>query len=97
MLNMDSKLTLIEEIFLDNKPLQLLKQILLVVFGILVLVLFSKIKVPIWPSPVPINLATLSVLTIGLTYGTKLGFATVLGYLIIGTLGYDIFANSSAK
>ena len=73
------------------------RRLTLVVVGIFILALFSKIKIPIWPSPVPINLATLSVLTIGLTYGPKLGLTTVFGYLIIGTLGFDIFANSSAK
>jgi len=91
------KNSLVEEVFFKTDSFLMFRRLTLVVVGIFILALFSKIKVPIWPSPVPINLATLSVLTIGLTYGPKLGLTTVFGYLIIGTLGFDIFANSSAK
>jgi len=91
------KNSLVEEVFFKTDSFLMFRRLTLVVVGIFILALFSKIKIPIWPSPVPINLATLSVLTIGLTYGPKLGLTTVFGYLIIGTLGFDIFANSSAK
>ena len=97
MISIGIKNSLVEEAFFKTGSFLMLKRLTLVVVGIFMLALFSKIKIPIWPSPVPINLATLSVLSIGLTYGPKLGLTTVFGYIMLGTLGFDIFANSSAK
>ena len=50
-----------------------------------------------WPSPVPITLGTFAVLTIGAAYGPRLGLVTILGYMLIGALGFDVFAGSSAE
>ena len=97
MISIGIKNSLVEEVFFKTDSFLMFRRLTLVVVGIFILTLFSKIKIPIWPSPVPINLATLSVLTIGLTYGPKLGLMTIFGYLILGTLGFDVFANSSAK
>ena len=72
-----------------------LKQILLVVAGVMALAIAAKVKIPM--TPVPITLGTLAVLTIGSAYGPRLGLATILGYLIIGALGFDVFATSSAS
>lgn len=73
------------------------KQIVLVVLGIVALAVAAKIKVPMFPSPVPITMGTFAVLTIGAAYGPRLGLATIMGYLIIGALGFDVFASSSAE
>lgn len=72
-----------------------IKQVALVIVGIAALAIFAKIKVPMWP--VPITMGTFAVLTIGAAYGPRLGLATILGYMIIGALGFDIFASSSAE
>ncbi len=74
-----------------------LKRAALVLVGIAVLVLSAKVQVPVWPSPVPITLGSLAVLSIGAAYGPRLGLATVAGYLLLGTLGWDVFAGSSAE
>ena len=74
---------------------QLLKQAVLVVAGILILAICAKIKIPMWP--VPVTMGTFAVLTIGAAYGPRLGLTTILGYLIIGALGFDVFAGSSAE
>ena len=71
-----------------------LKQAALVVLGIAALAVAAKIKVPMWP--VPITMGTFAVLTIGAAYGPRLGLATILGYMIVGALGFDVFASSSA-
>ena len=71
------------------------KQAVLVVLGIAVLAIAAKIKVPMWP--VPITMGTFAVLSIGAAYGARLGLVTILGYLIVGALGFDIFAGSSAE
>lgn len=71
-----------------------LKQATLVVLGIAVLAIAAKIKVPMWP--VPITMGTLAVLSIGAAYGARLGLVTILGYMLVGALGFDVFASSSA-
>ena len=76
---------------------RLIKQAVLVLLGITLLAVAAKIKVPMWPSPVPITMGTFAVLTIGAAYGARLGLATILGYMIIGALGFDVFASSSAE
>lgn len=73
------------------------KQAAFVVLGIALLAVAAKIKVPMWPSPVPITMGTFAVLTIGAAYGARLGMATIIGYMLIGALGFDVFAGSSAQ
>ncbi|MDX5382895.1 MAG: biotin transporter BioY [Rhodobacterales bacterium] len=73
----------------------LIKQAALVVLGVAVLAIAAKIKVPMWP--VPITMGTFAVLTIGAAYGARLGLVTILGYMILGALGFDVFAGSSAE
>jgi len=71
------------------------RQAALVLAGVLVLAIAAKIKVPMWP--VPITMGTFAVLTIGAAYGARLGLVTVLGYMIVGAFGFDVFAGSSAE
>lgn len=73
----------------------LAKRVLLVVAGIAVLAVAAKIKVPMWP--VPITMGTFAVLGIGAAYGARLGLVTILGYMALGALGFDVFAGSSAE
>lgn len=72
------------------------KQALLVMLGIAVLAMAAKIKLPIPPSPVPVTMGTFAVLSIGAAYGPRLGLTTILGYMALGALGFDVFASSSA-
>jgi biotin transport system substrate-specific component len=73
------------------------RRAVLLVVGVVALTLAAKVAVPLWPSPVPITLGTFAVLTIGAAYGPRLGFATILAYLLVGALGFDVFAGSSAE
>lgn len=72
------------------------KQAILVVAGIACLTIAAQLKIAVPPSPVPVNLGTLAVLTIGAAYGPRLGLVTIFGYMLIGALGFDIFASSTA-
>jgi biotin transport system substrate-specific component len=72
------------------------KRVLLVAAGILALAVAAKIKFPVPPSPVAVSLGTFAVLSIGAAYGPRLGLVTILGYMLIGTLGFDVFQNSTA-
>lgn len=71
------------------------KRAALVLLGIAALAIAAKVKVPMWP--VPITLGTFAVLTLGAAYGPRLGLATILGYMAVGALGFDVFAGSSAE
>ncbi|NVO55663.1 biotin transporter BioY [Rhodobacteraceae bacterium B1Z28] len=71
------------------------KQVALVALGIVALAIAAKIKIPMWP--VPITMGTFAVLTIGTAYGARLGLVTMLGYLLVGALGFDVFAGSTAE
>lgn len=73
------------------------KQAALVVLGIAVLAVLAKIKLPIPPSPVPVTMGTFGVLAIAAAYGPRLGLTTILGYMLVGALGFDVFATSSAE
>lgn len=72
------------------------KRALLVIAGIAVLMVAAKLKVAVPPSPVPITMGTFAVLTIGAAYGPRLGLVTIFGYMLLGFLGLDVFAGSSA-
>jgi biotin transport system substrate-specific component len=69
---------------------QIVNQVILVALGVALLAASSKVQVPLWP--IPMTLQTLVVLLIGSTYGFRLGIATIIAYLAIGTLGVPVFA-----
>lgn len=75
----------------------LAKRAALVLGGILALALLAELRVPLWPSPVPITMQTFGVLLIGAAYGPRLGLLTVGGYLLVGALGFDVFTSSTAE
>ncbi len=72
----------------------LLRSLLLIAAGIAAMAVAAKIKVPFWP--VPMTMQTFVVLTVGAAYGARLGGATMLGYMLVGAMGFDIFTGSSA-
>ena len=73
-----------------------IKQVAMVVLGIVALAVLAKVKVPVPGSPVAISMGTFAVLTIGAAYGPRLGLATIMGYMMVGMLGFDIFQSSTA-
>jgi biotin transport system substrate-specific component len=72
------------------------KRAALVIAGVLALTLAANIKVPVWPSPVLMNLGTFAVLALAAAYGPRLGLATILAYMVVGALGFDVFQSSTA-
>ena len=77
------------------ESLNILKKILLVIFGTLLLTVSAKIKVPFYP--VPMTMQTFVVLLIGITLGWKLGLVTILAYLFEGAIGLPVFAGTPEK
>ena len=95
-MNLTMKRNVLAEAFGANEGAALrIKQVALVIFGIAVLALAAKIKIPMWP--VPVTMGTFAVLTLGAAYGARLGLVTILGYMLVGALGFDVFAGSSAE
>ena len=74
---------------------QLLRRIALVGLGVAAMAIAAKVKLPMWP--VPITMQSFVILSVGAAYGPRLGAATVLAYLAIGAVGFDVFTNSSAS
>jgi biotin transport system substrate-specific component len=67
----------------------------LMVLGSVLLMASAKAQVPMWP--VPMTMQTFVVLVIGMTYGLRLGTATVMLYLFEGALGFPVFAGTPEK
>ena len=72
-----------------------LRHVVLVVAGIAILAVSAKIAVPMWP--VPITMGTFAVLALGAAYGPRLGLVTILGYMLVGALGFDVFAGTGGE
>ena len=66
----------------------------LAIGGSLFIALAAQVAVPM--IPVPMTLQTLAVLIVGLTYGARLGAATLLLYLVEGAAGLPVFANGAS-
>ena len=66
------------------------KNIVLILFGTLLLAVSSKIQVPFWP--VPMTMQPFIVFIIGMSYGWKLAFSTLIVYVVEGSLGLPVFA-----
>ncbi|MGB7432396.1 MAG: biotin transporter BioY [Ahrensia sp.] len=69
------------------------KQALLAIGGAVFLAGLSQVAVG---GPVPMTLQTLAVMLIGLTFGLRLGVATVVAYLAAGAAGMPVFASFNA-
>ena len=68
-------------------------QVLLVLGGTIFIALAAQVSVPMFP--VPMTLQTLAILIVGLTYGARLGAATLAVYLMEGAFGLPVFANGA--
>ena len=65
------------------------------VAGSILITISAKIKIPFYP--VPMTMQTFVILLIGITFGYKVGVATVSLYLLEGIIGMPVFANSPEK
>ena len=89
--------TLISNIVkIESKEKEILKNVLLVLGGVAFLSLMAQIMIPLPYTPVPITLGTFGVTLMALLYGRKLGTATILSYVVAGSLGAPIFAGAKA-
>lgn len=68
----------------------MLARTLMVLGGSLFIAVAAQVTVPM--IPVPMTLQTLAILIVGLTFGARLGAATLVAYLAEGAMGLPVFA-----
>ena len=78
-----------------NSIQKILKTFMLIFLGTMALTVSAKFKIPFYP--VPMTMQTFVVLFLGLSFGYKIGLATVGVYLLEGIIGIPVFSNSPEK
>ena len=78
------------ELIKQNTQAQIIKSILVIFLGSVLLAVSAKIKIPFYP--VPMTMQTFVVLFIGISFGYKIGVATIGLYLIEGIAGLPVLA-----
>ena len=74
---------------------KILKYIIITFVGSILLTISAKVKIPFYP--VPMTMQTFVVLFLGISFGYKIGLATVSLYLFEGIIGLPVFSNSPEK
>jgi biotin transport system substrate-specific component len=83
------------ELIKTNSQSKLVKSFVIIILGSIALTVSAKLKIPFYP--VPMTMQTFVVLFLGLSFGYKIGFATVGLYLLEGIVGFPVFSNSPEK
>ena len=83
------------ELVKSLKQSRLVKYVFIALIGSIALAVSSKIRIPFYP--VPMTMQTLVVLIIGISFGWKLGLATVSLYLFEGIIGLPVFSGTPEK
>ena len=83
------------ELIKSNQNLKILKILALVFLGSIALTISAKLKIPFYP--VPMTMQTFVVLFLAISFGYKIGLATVSLYLFEGIIGIPVFSNSPEK
>ena len=84
-----------EVISRTSKIEKIIKKTLITIVGTILITISAKVKIPFYP--VPMTMQTFVILLIGITFGYKIGLATVALYLLEGIVGLPVFANSPEK
>ncbi len=74
---------------------KIIKYLLTIFLGSLLLTISSKISIPFYP--VPMTMQTFVVVLLGITFGWKIGLATISLYLLEGIIGLPVFAGTPEK
>ena len=83
------------ELIRTNSQSKLIKSFIVIILGSIALTVSAKLKIPFYP--VPMTMQTFVVLFLGLSFGYKIGLATVGLYLLEGIAGFPVFSNSPEK
>ena len=83
------------ELIKQNTQSKIIKSLIIIFVGSLILAISSKIKIPFYP--VPMTMQTFVVLFFGISFGYKIGLATLGLYLLEGIVGLPVFSNSPER
>ena len=83
------------ELIKQNTQTKIIKSLIVIFLGSIALIISAKVKIPFYP--VPMTMQTFMVLLIGVSFGYKIGLATVSLYLFEGIAGLPVFSNSPEK
>src|SRR5210317_892282 len=78
-----------------NTIQKVLKTFILIFIGTMALTISAKLKIPFYP--VPMTMQTFVVLFLGISFGYKIGLATVGLYVFEGIIGIPVFSGSPEK
>jgi biotin transport system substrate-specific component len=76
----------------SNRVVALTADAVLVALGVTLIALSAQISIPLPNTPVPLTGQTFGVLLVGASYGAVRAFATMAAYLVVGGVGYGVFA-----
>ncbi len=76
----------------ESKPWSLATQVAIVVSASLFVAVCARVSVPVPFTPVPLTLSNFGVLLVGLTLGSRRGFAALVLYLAEGASGLPVFS-----
>jgi len=79
----------------QNTQSQIIKSLTIIFLGSILLAISAKVKIPFYP--VPMTMQTFIVLFLGVSFGYKIGLATVGLYLMEGIIGLPVFSNSPER
>jgi len=80
----------------SNRVAALVADAVLVALGVALIGASAQFSIHLPHTPVPITGQTFAVLLVGGAYGATRGFATMAMYLIVGGLGFGVFADHSS-
>jgi biotin transport system substrate-specific component len=79
-----------------SRATALVADLVLVALGVTLIALSAQVVIHLSWTPVPVTGQTFGVLLVGGAYGAKRGFATMAAYLLVGGLGFAVFAGQSS-
>jgi biotin transport system substrate-specific component len=83
---------IMENLRVQSRTLLVSRQVAIVVSASLVIAVCARISLPLPFTPVPLTLANLAVLAVGLVLGSRRGFVAAVLYLSYGAAGMPVFS-----
>ena len=80
----------------SNRTVALVADAVLVALGVALIGASAQLSIHLPGTPVPITGQTFAVLLVGGAYGAARGLATMAAYLVVGGLGYGVFAGHAS-
>ncbi len=83
------------ELIKQKSQIKIIRSLLIIILGSIALTISAKIKIPFYP--VPMTMQTFMVMFLGISFGYKIGLASVGLYLFEGLIGLPVFSNSPER